>query len=128
MKTFLLGVGVVLVGTVLIWLGLDLGFWWLTLVIGLVLGFMIVPGRLALGLALLSGGLSWGLLLLYRASYLPIGTDAGVVASIIHIGSGNGWVLIMLTILLGVLLCLSATWTGIALRQVLGFRRFFALK
>jgi len=122
MKTFLLRVGAVLVGTAFIWLGLDLGFWWLTLVIGLVFGFMIVPGRLALGLALLSGGLSWGLPLLYHASYLAIGTDAGVVASIIHIGSGNGWVIIMLTILLGVLLCLSAAWTGIALRQVLGFR------
>ena len=120
MKTLLLDVSVVVVGTALIWLGQVFGLWWLALVIGLMLGFVIVPGRFALGLALLCGGLGWGLPLLYRASYLAIGRDAGVVASIIGVGSGNGWIIITLTVGLGTVLCVCATWTGIALRQVLG--------
>ena len=122
MKALLLGILAVLIGTTLIWLGQFLNFWWLALVIGLLLGFTMKPARFALLLAVLSGGLGWGLPFLYRSSYLAIGKTASVVASIVGIGSTNGWIVIVLTILLGILLCLSAAWTGIALRQVTGFR------
>lgn len=122
MKTLLLGSVAVLSGTALIWLGQILGFWWLALVIGLVLGFTIIPTKFALALALLSGGLGWGLPLLYRSTHLAIGNTAAVVASIVGIGSTNGWIIIVFTILLGMLLCLSAAWMGIALRQTLGFK------
>ena len=122
MKTLLLGSVAVLIGTTLIWLGQILGFWWLALIIGLVLGFTIMPARLALVLALLTGSLGWGLPLLYRSTHLAIGREASVVASIVGIGSTNGWIIVVLTILLGMLLCLSSAWTGIALRQALGFK------
>jgi hypothetical protein len=121
-KTLLLGSVAVLIGTALIWLGQILGLWWLALVIGLLLGLIIMPAKSALVLALLSGGLGWGLPLLYRSTYLAIGNNASVAASIVGIGAANGWIIIVLTILLGMLLCLSSAWTGIALRQVLGFR------
>ena len=123
MKTLLLGSAVVLIGTALIWLGQILGFWWLALVIGLVLGFTITPARFALVLALLTGSLGWSLPLLYRSTYLAIGKEASVATSIAGIGSANGWILIVLTILLGMFLCLSSAWTGTALRQVLGFNQ-----
>ena len=122
MKTLLLGSIAVLTGTALIWLGQILGFWWLALAIGLVLGFTIIPARLALVLALLTGSLGWGLPLLYRSMHSAIGKAAAVVASIVGIGNANGWIIIVLTILLGMLLCLSSAWTGIALRQALGFK------
>jgi hypothetical protein len=120
-KTLLSGIAAVLTGTALIWLGQILGLWWLALVVGLLLG-IIMSARFALVLALLSGGLGWGLPLLYHSTHLAIGKTAAVVASIVGIGSANGWIIIVLTILLGMLLCLSSAWTGIALRQVLRFR------
>src|SRR5438105_4330719 len=89
MKTLLLGSAVVLIGTALIWLGQILGFWWLALVIGLVLGFTITPARFALVLALLTGSLGWSLPLLYRSTYLAIGKEASVATSIAGIGSAN---------------------------------------
>jgi Na+/citrate or Na+/malate symporter len=122
MKAILLGIAALFIATALIWLGLHLGFWWLALVIGLLLGFTIQPVKFALVLALLSGGLGWGLPLLYRSTYLAIGRTTEVVASIVGLDSTNGWIIIVLTILLGTLLCLSSAWTGTALRQVLGFK------
>jgi len=121
-KTLLLSIIIVLLGTMLIWLGQLLDFWWVALIIGLIVGFIIMPARFALGLALLSGGVGWGLPLLYRATYLAIGSDAAVVASIVGVGSGNGWVIVVVTILLGALLCVSSAWVGVALRQVLEVR------
>jgi hypothetical protein len=122
MKALLLGIIAVIIATALIWLGLHLGFWWLALAIGLLLGLTIQPAKFALVLALLSGGLGWGLPLLYRSTYLAIGKIAALVASIVGLDSANGWIIIVLTILLGMLLCLSSTWTGIALRQTFGFK------
>ena len=122
MKTLLVSIVTIIIATALIWLGQLFGFWWGTVIVGLVLGFTVKPARLALLLAMLGGGLGWGLPLLYHSFYLAIGRTAAVVASIVGIGSTNGWVVIALTILLDVLLCLSAAWVGIALRQVLGFR------
>ena len=116
MKAILLGIVALLIATALIWLGLHLGFWWLALVMGLLLGFTIQPAKFALVLALLSGGLGWGLPLLYRSSYLAIGKTVEVVASIVGLDSANSWIIIALTILLGMLLCLSSAWTGITLR------------
>ena len=122
MKTLLLGIVLVLIGTTLIWLGQLLSFWWLALIVGLLLGLIIMPAKLALALALFSGGLGWGLPLLYHSAYMAIGNNASVVASIVSIGNTNGWIIIVITILLGMLLCVSSAWTGIALRQVLGVR------
>ena len=122
MKTLLIGIVATLIGTVLILLGQLYGFWWLTLVIGLGLGFTMVPAQFALLLAILSGGLGWGLPLWYRSTSLAIGNVTSVVASIVGLGSANGWIIIAATILLGILLCLSSAWIGIALRQVLGYR------
>jgi Na+/citrate or Na+/malate symporter len=121
-KKFLLDSIAVLVATSLIWLGQIPGFWWSALVIGLLIGFTVTPAKFALVLALFSGGLGWGLPLLYRSTYLATGEIAALVASIVGIGSTNGWIIIALTVLLGLLLCLSSAWTGIALRQVLQLR------
>jgi len=126
-KTMLIGIAAALIGTALIWLAggsetYPYSFWWLTPIVGLALGFTIKPAPFAIVLALFSGGLGWGLPLLYRSTYLATGNVAPVVASIVGIGSTNGWIIITVTILLGILLCVSSAWTGIALRQVLGFR------
>ena len=122
MKALRLGIITILIATLLIWLGQLPGYWWLVVVIGLLIGIIVIPARLALLLATLSGGLGWGLPLLYRSTYLPIGNTASIVASILGLGSTDGWIVILLTIILGILLCLSAAWTGIALRQVSEFR------
>jgi hypothetical protein len=122
MKMLLLYIVSLLIAIALIWLGLHLGFWWLALVIGLLLGFTIQPAKFALVLALLSGGLGWGLPLLYRSTYLAIGKTTEVVASIVGLDSANGRIIVVLTILLGMLLCLSSAWAGTALRQVLGLK------
>jgi hypothetical protein len=121
-KALLLSTIAVLIATVLIWLGQLLGYWWLALIIGLLLGIAVIPARFALLLAALSGGLGWSLPLFYRSTYLPIGNTASMVGSILGLGSTDGWIIILLTVLLGILLCLSAAWVGITLRQVFGFR------
>jgi hypothetical protein len=124
-KTILLGIVAALIGTALIWLvggeTHPYSFWWLTPIIGLALGFTIKPVPFAIVLALFSGGLGWGLPLLYRSTDTAIGNVASVVASIVGIGNANGWIIIAVTILLGTLLCASSAWTGMTLRQGLGF-------
>jgi hypothetical protein len=81
-------------------------------------------GLFAFLVALLCGGLGWALPLLYRyyEMHLAIGKPASMVAGIVGIGTENGKIIIVLTGVVGILLCVSATWVGVALRQVVGYR------
>lgn len=115
MRRFGLFIGPVVIGVALVWLCNAFGFWWATLVLGLLVG-LLLRGKDAFGAAALIGGLGWNLPLLLQALHAPVGQVAATVAILIGLGSSGGLLVILLTVLLGVLLCVVGTWLGVALR------------
>ncbi len=114
MRRFGLFIGPVVIGIALVWLCNAFGLWWATFILGLLVG-LLLRGMNAFGAAALIGGLGWGLPLLLQALHAPVGQVAATVAILVGLGSSGGPLVILLTILLGVLLCVVGAWLGIGL-------------
>jgi hypothetical protein len=114
MRRFGLFIGPVVIGVALVWLCNAFGLWWVTFILGLLVG-LLLRGMDAFGAAALIGGLGWGLPLLLQALHAPVGQVAATVAILVGLGSSGGPLVILLTILLGVLLCVAGTWLGTGL-------------
>jgi hypothetical protein len=108
----------VIPGIVLLWVTNVLGFWWFTLLLGIVCGVFIRRGKIALVLSLLVGGLAWGGGLFYQSFSLPVVHTASLVAELAGFDATDGWVVLSSTVLLGVLLCESGTYLSLALRSL----------
>ncbi|MCU0236874.1 MAG: hypothetical protein MUC72_07300 [Acidobacteria bacterium] len=98
-------------------IGLQSWLW----VAGVPLAFAMaapVSSARACGRGAAAGGLSWLLAGLYL--YLTSGRIiAGRMAVMFGIGAGRGWLLVLLTGLLGALVAAVAAWAGSALRAAL---------
>jgi hypothetical protein len=114
MRRFGLFIGPVVIGVALVWLCNAFGLWWVTFILGLLVG-LLLRGMDAFGAAVLIGGLGWGLPLLLQALHAPVGQVAATVAILVGLGSAGGPLVILLTILLGVLLCVVGAWLGTGL-------------
>jgi hypothetical protein len=107
------------VGLAVIWVANHAGLWWMTALVGVVLGFALRPGRAALLLSWLAALAAWGLDLLVQSFHSDIGGVAGVVALIAGLPRSAGFVIIVVALLFASLLALAGAWVGIALRRVL---------
>jgi CBS-domain-containing membrane protein len=105
----------IVIAVALAWLCNIFGLWWATTVLGFLLGILL-RGKGAFGAAVLVGGLGWGLPLLLQALHTPVGQVAATVAVLVGLVAAGGWLIVLLTVLLGVLLCVAGTWLGVALR------------
>ncbi len=106
-------------GVAVVWIANLAGLWWVTSLAGLAIGLVVQRGRVAFGLAALAGLLGWAAPLAIASVGLPIGQAASVVAGIMGFGTANGYLVVAVTVLLGLLLCLSGAWVGVALRRLL---------
>jgi hypothetical protein len=114
MRRFGLFIGPVVIGVALVWLCNAFGLWWVTFIMGCLLG--LLPRRKdAFGAAALIGGLGWGLPLLLQALHAPVGQVAATVAILVGLGSTGGPLVILLTVLLGMVLCVVGAWLGTGL-------------
>lgn len=111
------------IGIAINWLSLLIGWWPITLLIGLVSGLLLPKKGMSFLIVCCVGCLSWGLPLLLLAINAPVGQVALAVESIIGISALHG-IAIVLTIILGGLLSIAGWWVGIAYRGLaiaLGF-------
>ncbi|MDQ2886379.1 MAG: hypothetical protein M3Y39_09855 [Chloroflexota bacterium] len=115
MRRFGLFIWPVVIGVALVWLCNIFGLWWVAIVVGFLIG-LLLRGKNAFAAAVLIGGLGWGLPLLMQSLRAPVGQVAATVAILVGLGSSGGPLVILLTVLLGVLLCVVGTWLGVALR------------
>lgn len=109
---------IALVGVAVNWLGLLIGWWWLTPLVGLLLGLIVRKAGVGFLASLCVGGLSWGLPLVLLATHAPVKSLANVVESVVGLSSTGGTAIIILTVVLGCILSLVGTWVGVAGRQV----------
>src|SRR2546428_13711090 len=64
-------------GLALTWLSGLVGWWWVTPIVGVLIGLLLRPAWLALGTSFAAGGLGWGLPLALLAFTAPVGRLAG---------------------------------------------------
>ncbi len=108
----------VTIGSAAVWAGNLFGLWWVALPVGVLLGLLVRGARRALVAAAVAGALGWALPLAWLAGQEPIGRAADVVAGIMGLGTAGG-AIIVLTVLLGALLCAASAWIVVALRGLL---------
>ncbi len=118
MKKFGLIILIVLVSVAVNWLGLLAGWWWLTPIVGLLLGLVMREAGAGFLASFCIGGLSWGLPLAVLATNAPVKSVANAVESVVGLSSTGGMAIIVLTVVLGCLLSMVGTWVGVAGRQV----------
>lgn len=107
-----------IIGLVLAWLSGLVGWWWMTAIVGMLIGILIRPAWLALGTSLAVGGLGWGLPLALLAFNAPVGQIAAAVEAAIGLTATDGTTIILLTVVLGCVLSIAGTWVAIAARRV----------
>lgn len=108
----------IIAGLAVVWAANHLSFWWVTALVGLVLGLAIRPGRTALLLSWLVALAAWGLDLLVQSFHSDIGGVAGVVALIVGLPRSAGFVVIAFALLFASLLALAGAWVGVSLRRL----------
>lgn len=118
MKKFSLLLLVALVGIGVNWLSLLGGWWWLTPVVGLLLGLAVRGAGMSFLISFCVGGLGWGLPLVMLAANAPIKRVADIVESVIGLSATGGVAIIALTVALGCVLSMVGTWVGVAGRQI----------
>ncbi len=114
MRKAALRIGIGSVGLALIWLGGQVGWWWMTPMVGLGIGVVLRPAWLALVVSLVVGGLGWGLPLALLAASAPVRHLASAVESVMGLTATGGLVIMLATVLLGCILSIVGTWVGIA--------------
>lgn len=98
--------------------GVGLGYWWVTPLVGLAIGAIVPWPRLSLATAALAGLVAWGGPIAWQATHMPVARTAEVVAAIMGLAGLGAVGPIAITLLVGVLLCLSGAWVGSAGREL----------
>ncbi len=98
----------------LVWFGGQIGWWWVTPLVGFGIGIVRRPPRLALAISLLVGGLGWGLPLALLALSVPVAKLASAVEGVVGLPATGGQLILLITVLLGCMLCMVGCWVGIA--------------
>jgi hypothetical protein len=62
-----------MIGLVLVWLSGQAGWWWVTAIVGVLIGILLRPAWRAMLVSLAAGGLGWGLPLALLALNAPAG-------------------------------------------------------
>lgn len=113
----ILTAGAIAIGVALIFVTNLFGLWWVTTIVGVLVGLLPWPGRRVFGAAALAGAAGWAVGLIWLEFQESVNAAASVVAGIMGFGS-HASVVILLTLLLGALLSLAGSWLGLAVRGV----------
>lgn len=109
---------IAITGIIVNWLALQIGWWWLTPVVGLLIGVFLRPAGLSFLASLCAGGFGWGLPLAVLATNAPLKSTARAVESVVALSFTGGVLIIVLTIVLGCILSIVGTWMGVAGRRL----------
>jgi hypothetical protein len=106
--------------SVLIWGANLLGWWPITVLVGVLFAILFARKGKAIGLSLLAGVIGWGLELVILGvthSVLPLAKTLGGILGLA--GGAGTTVAILLPLIVGALLALSGAWIAGSIRSVL---------
>jgi hypothetical protein len=95
----------------------GLGYWWVTPLVGVAIGAILPWPRLAVAVSGLAGLAAWAVPLLWLAVRAPVGQTAAVVAAIMGLAGVGPIGPLAITLVVGILLCVSGAWVGLAARK-----------
>jgi hypothetical protein len=95
------------------------GRWWLTPAAGVVIGLAVSRHRPASLAALVVGAFAWAAPLAWLSLSAPVWRAAGVLAGILGVAVLGPPLALLVTALLGAILCLAGSWVGAAVRSAL---------
>lgn len=113
--TLFLWIILLIAAIAIVWLGNHFGQWYFTFLVALMIGLWGKPGILTWIGAWLTGLLGWILPLWVQSWHGPVARTAAVVAGVMGFGH-QGWLVILMTLLLAFLLTTTGVWLGRALR------------
>ena len=105
-------------GIALSWVSATYGAWYVLFLVGLVVGLLPQQpgGRALLAVVIALGG--WGLPLLWMSFFYNLHSATGVISATMGFGSGSGWAVDVLTLVVALLLAVAGTWLGKAVRDL----------
>lgn len=109
---------VLLVSIIINWGGNQMGAWYLTFIIGLLLGLLYKNGLPAIYSTLLASIISWGGELVWQSFFAPVMPAANMISGVMGFGTHSGDLVVVLTLAFGVILALVGTWLGHAIRAI----------
>jgi hypothetical protein len=105
-----------IIGLALTWLGGLVGWWWVTPMVGVLIGLLLRPAWLALVTSFAAGGLGWGFPIALLAFTALVGRLAAAVDALfdarIGLPATGGALIILLTVVVGGVLSLVGAWVG----------------
>ena len=106
------------------WGANHFGAWYGTPIVGFLAGILSTRTSRALLASLLMGLLGWGGALLWQNLHYPITSAASMISGVMGFGTTHGYIVIVLTLAVGILLSLASAWFGSALRTLFSSRSF----
>lgn len=103
------------VATALVWVAVANGWWWATLVVGLVVGLTTRRRLACWTIGVGAGALGWGLPLLWMSFFSPLGAASTDLSSLM--GYSFSPLAVVVTVLVGTVLAVCGTWLGRVVRS-----------
>jgi hypothetical protein len=101
-------------GVSITWVGLAEGAWWLAFPVGLVIGGVLAGARDGVVAGALAGALGWLLPLEIEQTRFGLGPTAAALAAILGVPPTQGFVPVVLTGAVGLLLGVTGAWLSSA--------------
>ena len=114
----------VILGFIIMWAANHFGVWYGTPIVGFLAGIYYTRTSRALSAGLLMGLLGWGGALLWQNLHYPITSAAAMISGVMGFGTTHGYIVIVLTLAVGILLSLASAWFGNALRALFTAKSF----
>lgn len=112
-------VGAVVAGIAIIWGANHLGWWWVTALVGAVIGVALRGAWRVLAAAALAAVAGWGLDLAVQSAGANLGGVASTVSGIMGFGTRNGYLVVLLALIFALLLGLAGAWAGASARRAI---------
>jgi hypothetical protein len=110
-----------IIGVAVAAVGVMVGIWWATFVVGIGIGIALSRSRVAIPVGAAAGFMAWGLLLVADQLLYGLGPAAESLGAIMGFGR-QGAIPVILTCVVGLLLGLTGAWLGSAGRSLVRSR------
>jgi hypothetical protein len=120
--------GTVIAATAVDWLSVSHGAWYVTFVVGMLIGMLPLMPGVRLPITVLASLAGWLLPLIVLGIHYNLRKAVATLSAVMGFGANRGWVLYSITLTLAILLGLAGLWLGKAIRNIVWGRHATVVK